>query len=296
MKKLFFLMALFCAAASFGRTRVVTNEEEFFAALASNTTIVLDRNVHLNLSKILEDVSKFQDVPGRWAGYSFEFEGTKPTIISEPEFDGRQLTLANFKNLTIRGQKNTSIVVEPRYSFCLNFLNCTNCTIENLTIGHTEEGYCSGGVIGYNKGGNHIIKDCDLYGCGTYGVDAMETSNLTIVGTVIRDCSYGIMQLVNCSDVLFRDCDFLRNREYELISGRGCKNITYMDCRMYANNGDSPLFAFDGPFVLKGCEVYHPTENLGTMDEADVSSDDNVFFENPYDLGIKSRGTGPKGK
>lgn len=54
-------------------------------------------------------------------------------------FDGRQLTLVNFSDLIIKGGKNASIEVDPRYAFCFNLVNCDHVQLLNLTIGHTEE-------------------------------------------------------------------------------------------------------------------------------------------------------------
>jgi hypothetical protein len=44
-----------------------------------------------------------------------------------------------------------------------------------------------------------------------------------------------------------------------------------------------------------GCAIYHPTENLGTMNfcEQPSASQPNFFFPNPYDQDLPSRGIGP---
>ena len=51
-------------------------------------------------------------------------------------------------------------------------------------------------------------------------------------------CNYGILLMRSCTTVNYIGCDFFNNREYGLIDGRGC-------------------------------EICHPTENLGTIDMAD---------------------------
>jgi hypothetical protein len=56
------------------------------------------------------------------------------------------------------------------------------------------------------------------------------------------------------------------------------------------------LFNFDREFFLAECEVYHPTENLGTINLADQSGPKNKFHENPFDTNIMSRGIGPDQK
>lgn len=235
----------------------VTTEEQFLNALGNDRIIELGRDVHLNLSRILVQEDKFAGVPGRAWTTNVERGGEQPVIISEFVDDGQQLVLKNFKNLVIRGAHNSSIEVEPRYSFCLSLLDCEGCLIHNLTIGHTEGGYCDGGVIGVTGGRGNSVTSCDLYGCGTYGVVARDTHVLSVSRSNIHDCTYGIMELYDSDGIHFDKCDFFNNREYELITNRGCENTIFNDCRFYANWGKAPLFMSDGTITLFGCEVYH---------------------------------------
>ena len=200
----------------------VTNETEFLAALGSNRTVVIAAGVHLNLSRVLEREEMFVGERGRrWTGDATAIVSKEPLVVSESETDGRQLALVNMKNLIIKGEQNSSIEVDPRYSYCLYFINCENCEVHNLTIGHTEGGYCSGGVIGVRGGRMTLVKDCDLYGCGTYGLDLIETSDFALMNSNIHDCTYGIMELRSCVSVKFTKCDFFSNREYSLVEGYG---------------------------------------------------------------------------
>jgi len=274
---------------------VVTTEEQFLSALGNNRTVVVAANTHLNLSRVLENENMFKGKQGRrWASIASDIISKEPLVVSESETDGRQLALLNFKGLIIKGQKNSSIEVDPRYSYCIFFINCQNCEVHNLTIGHTEGGFCSGGVIGVKGGRMIMVKDCDLYGCGTYGLDLMETTDFSLLNSNIHDCTYGIMQLRSCMAVMFNKCDFFNNREYGLIEGRGVEGLSFDDCRFFANWGDAPLFNLDNAFYMSGCQIYHPTQNLGTIDMADQSGKKNMFSENPLDTGIKTRGLGPK--
>ena len=271
----------------------VTNEREFLAALGNYRTVVIASGKHLNLSRVLEREEMFQDLPGRrWASIATDYIGKEPLVVSESETDGRQLALVNMKNLVIKGEKNASIEVDPRYSFCLYFVNCENCEVHNLTIGHTEGGYCSGGVIGVNGGRMMLVKDCDLYGCGTYGLDLMDTSDFSLFNSNIHDCTYGIMQLRRTVAVMFNHCDFFNNREYTLIEGGNNQGLRFNDCRFYANWGDAPLFGLDQTFYLSDCKIYHPTQNLGTINRA--SQENCKFFDNPLDNSIQTRNIGPE--
>ena len=237
----------------------INTEEQFINALGNDRIIELGEDIHLNLSRILEREDWFSGVPGRaWVTIAKSDGNDQPVVISEYCNDGQQLVLKNIRNLVIRGKRNSSIEVNPRYSFCLSFMNCQGCRVENLTIGHTEGGYCDGGVIGVEGGSKNVITSCDLYGCGTYGVVARDTYDLLVSKTNIHDCTYGIMELYSSDSVRFENCDFFSNREYELISNNGSSNTIFRGCRFFANWADAPLFQSNEDIMLYGCEVYHP--------------------------------------
>lgn len=273
----------------------VTNESEFIAALGNDRTVVIAAGVHLNLSRVLEREEMFLNQPGRrWCGDASAIVSKEPLVVSESETDGQQLALVNMKNLRIKGEENSSIEVDPRYSYCIYLINCENCEVQNLTIGHTEGGFCSGGVIGVKGGRRNLVMDCDLYGCGTYGLDLIETTDFSLLNSNVHDCTYGIMQLRSCVGVKFNTCDFFSNREYTLIEGWGNEGLVFDDCRFFANWGDAPLFSLDNTFYLMGCQIYHPTQNLGSVNRAEQVGKKTVFIDNPLDPNIKGRGLGPR--
>ena len=254
----------------------VTTEEQFINALGNDRTIELDENVHLNLSRVLDREEWFSGVPGRaWVTIAERDIDGAPVVISEFTNDGQQLVLRNIRGLTIRGKHNASIEVNPRYSFCLSFMDCEGCIVENLTIGHTEGGYCDGGVIGVTGGSRNHIFSCDLYGCGTYGVVARDTREFSLYKTTVHDCTYGIMELYSSEAVKFTQCDFFNNREYELITMRGCEYVEFDDCRFFANWSSAPLFVADEDFTMIGCQVYHPI--LGAQARIVAPEHDNLF-------------------
>ena len=276
----------------------VYTAEQFLNALGSNRNVLVAKDTEINLTPMLDNQSLFRTRYKMWMpDASNGISDGRETVISEEVFDGRQLTLVNMKQLVIEGERNSRIVVEPRYAFCLRFVDCNQCTVSNLTIGHTDAGYCEGGVIGMKRGWRNVVTDCDLYGCGTYGLDLEGTNSFSLYSSKIHDCTYGIMQLRNCEAVHSTHCDFLNNKEYALIDSQGCVGTVFEDCRFFANWGDALLFSFDREFYLLGCAVYHPTENLGTMNlcEQPSQSQPNTFNPNPIDNSIQGREIGPDG-
>ena len=238
-------------------TVMVTDEVEFLDALKSNTTIHLPEGTRLNLSKVLGRASNFEGKGRVYGGYvEPHMQSGECTLISEFVVDGEQLTIVNLKNVTICGGDNCHIVVDPAYAYVLNFVQCENIRIENLTIGHNVEGFCTGGVVGMYKCSGMEIDSCDLYGCGAYGLVADTTRDVTMTRTIIRDCSYGIMQLFGCSAAIFSECSFYRNREYSMVTvDAGCGNILFEACRFFENRG--LLFDLQSRIQLRSCGIVH---------------------------------------
>jgi hypothetical protein len=53
------------------------------------------------------------------------------------------------------------------------------------------------------------LTNLDLYGCGTFGVDAFGSGRLSMRGCRVHVCLYGPVELYNCwGDFVFEDCVF----------------------------------------------------------------------------------------
>ena len=238
-------------------TVTVRDERGFLDALKDNTTILLPEGTRLNLSRVLDKASGFKGEGRAYEGYvEPHMQSGEPTLVSESVFDGHQLTVVNLRNVTISGSDDCHIVVDPAYAYVLNFVQCENIRIENVTMGHTAEGYCTGGVVGMYRCSGMEIDSCDLYGCGAYGLVADTTRDVTMTRTIIRDCSYGIMQLFGCSGATFSDCSFYRNREYSLVTvDAGCSGVLFEACRFFENQG--LLFDLQSRIQLRSCGIVH---------------------------------------
>ncbi|MBR4579561.1 MAG: right-handed parallel beta-helix repeat-containing protein [Oscillospiraceae bacterium] len=180
----------------------VTNVDEFLAAIGPNTTIYLEAGEY--------DLSKASD---------YAAESKNPCYFWKPVWEdgankpSAELVISRVKNLTILGQgtEETSLVAVPRYANVLCFDGCTDLTLQNLTAGHsTQPGICSGGVLQLENCQRVSVDSCDLYGCGTVGVDASNTNDLSVTGCQIYECSSNAVSLQQCYSVHIEDCDVFR--------------------------------------------------------------------------------------
>lgn len=284
-----------------GEEIFVNNEVEFINALKSGNTIVVKKGVTLNLSRVTNNKAMFKSqgravippyqseeymVQGRPVEYGDEIIG-----IEDPQ-DGPQLTLVNFQNLTIRGEEGTTIVCEPRYAYVLNFVGCVNVSIENLVIGHTEGGYCEGGVIGITRSRDVFINQCDLYGCGTYGIVVEKAMGVRMNNSIIRDCTYGATDMKYSTNLTFTNCDFYRNQRFTIIGAYYCNNVTFTGCRFYANKGE--LFGFTDNVVFDDCETQHPSDQMGSVENIVENGKASKWTNKDNGKLLKKRNIGPQ--
>lgn len=245
----------------------VTNVAELIKSLGSDRIIIIDWDIdfdneldalhNFNPQLLPEDDKYDQAKTSKMQDRCFIYQNT----------DGPELILAGFHNLTIRTDKNSRtrslLRVRPRYAYVLNFVNCSDITLQSLVMGHTDEGTCDGGVLSFEHCKNIRIDNCDLYGCGTEGIGCHDTEHLTMVNSFIRDCSYQIMTLRECKDFTFDRCFFFRNRQFTLLDVSVSENLTFRDCVFTHNEGT--LFGFDNveEVLFERCSIMHAIDQRG---------------------------------
>ena len=259
----------------------VTTAEEFLKALGNDTRIVIPGYTVLKLTPAIEDeeIRAAYNIGEFDIYYDHYDEYNKPRLGWSDQFDGKELDIAGMSNLTIEGEGDMAgIIVEPRYAYVLSFFNCKDITLRNLTLGHTDSGYCQGGVVAIRGCQNTVIEGCDLYGCGTEGIGADRSNGLQCKNTIIRDCSYQIMTLEHCKNFSFTDCNFYNCREFSLINVSFCEEVTFTKCDIHDNDGE--LFSVSGnPIRMVNCTIDHPVGRLGEMD---LVVDEGIVWENQW--------------
>lgn len=158
---------------------VVSDVDEFLEAIGPDTIIVMEPGVY--------DLSTASSYGQQNISDYYRWDQVK---------DGYGLTIRDVDNLHIQGGE---LVTQSRYAPVLEFVNCTDSSVMALTAGHTDgvEG-CRGAVFQLTAVDHFIINNCDLYGCGTYGVVADQSQNITVSFSTIRDCSQGAAQFLGC--------------------------------------------------------------------------------------------------
>jgi hypothetical protein len=165
-------------------------------------------------------------------------------------YDGWEMEIHDVTNLQLLGigAEKPRIVTSPRYAWVLRFVDSSGITIENLSLGHTEAGFCLGGVLSFERTEDVTVRDADLFGSGTYGVGLTEAKRAVFERTTIRDCTYGIAQIQGSEDVEFRDSTFRENQEFDLLEVRSSRGVRFTGCTFKRNRAgeDYSLFLLEG--------------------------------------------------
>ena len=202
----------------------VSTAGEFLEAIAPGVIIELAPGTY-NLTEYLREASD-----------------TVSDYVTRTFTDGWQAEIREVEGLTIRGAEGgkVEVVAEPRYSDVLYFNDCSDIVIENITFGHTiEPGNCQGAVLAFDYCRKISLDGLDLYGCGTYGVVADHTVGIALKDCIIRECSYGIVDLL-CSDTVFEGCTFRDNGGFDMLSLSG-SFAHFEGCTFTGNKGDNFL-------------------------------------------------------
>ena len=203
----------------------VSTAKELVAALGSNKKILLEEGLY-NLTTVNPSYIN------------------NPSISYVESFDGPELVLKGVNNLTIQGIGDTQseIIITPRYAWVMNFQNSSNISIINIKAGHTQDGYCAGGVFSFENSSGIQIKDTLMYGCGTIGLNLMRVSDMRVLNSSIYECTYGIMSVNYSSDIIFNDCIFRDNKGFTMVQVGQTSGFAIASCSFLRNKNDSSFY------------------------------------------------------
>lgn len=229
LKKVTFVLFTFtCIASLYAQQVKVNSVKELLQQIGSNKTIELAPGTY--------NISENKDTL------------INPNITWINNYDGNQPTISNVSNLTLKGGKDVKIVLEPRYAWVMSFYNCNALNFSNITFGHTEAGYCMGGVLSFTNCNNVTISNCPLYGSGTVGTMIENCNNISYKNCDVYECTYGLAYVYSSNNISFENTSFRKTGEFDLIEILGCKNVRFSSCTFSENyNGNfmPHLFTID---------------------------------------------------
>lgn len=190
--------------------------------------------------------------------------------------DGKELSIYGVTDFDLRGDR-ASILAAPQHAWVLTFDYCHNITLRDLTFGHIEEGYCQGGVLRFRNCQGIKVKSCDLYGSGTYGLAFEDCTEVEIDETIVRDCSYGILNITDCKAIRFTACSFRNNRQFDLCNFAGeTAEIMFKNCVFENNVSAGAMFNLKG--ITGAASNVRVWNSKFSENDCPVFQDESGFF------------------
>lgn len=161
---------------------------------------------------------------------------------------GNTFNIYSAKNFCIEAKEGAKVLIriDDPYEPVLTFDQCENITVRGITAGHNvEPGYCSGSVLRFTDCYSINIDKCNLFGCGTYGIETSNCSMLNVTDSDIYECTYGLLSMNNTYSAYFKGCTFRDSCDMAMLYLSSVSDISFEDCKFKNNRSDS----FDGCFV-----------------------------------------------
>lgn len=195
----------------------VTTASEFLDALRSNVDIVVRQGFSLS---------------------GIAVSGNRHIYLREV-YDGEEIVLQGLENLTISGLGRPEISVSPRYATTLNFEKSNGVSITGLTIGHRPNiGECEGAVLNFKDCTSIQVRDCGLFGCGTYGFQLEQCNIVKFENCDVFECSYGFFTCENVCRLTLSEVDFYDSYCFNVITAKN-SDINFNRCSMTNNHSRS---------------------------------------------------------
>lgn len=238
----------------------VSTALEFLNAIGSNKTIYLNSGDYVLTAHVGEGSSH---------------------VVWENEYDGGQMNILDVTNLKIVGKPGSRILVDPQYTWVMKFNHCSNITLEGYTMGHTNGGYCTGGVVYLDSCANVKVTNCRMFGSGTYGMGIYRSNNIIVEKTDIYKCTYGLLQLGESQNVVFTHTRFRETGEFDQISLSGCKNIHFKSC-VFEKNGvkASEYYDYTSYYFFKLGDNYYYETDISSSTSSNITINTCTFRDN----------------
>lgn len=260
------LMALGACGTSQPRKGTVTVEtvDEFLAALGGAKQIVLKPGTY--------DLTMASN-------YGAGEESTNGFYFWEPLWDEQFQLVIRAHDVVISGfsSDDTRIVTAPRSAAVLNFRDCMNVTMENLTVGHTLMAEaCEGPVLSASGCEGLLLRNLGLFGCGTMGLSADTSLDIHMENCEIYDCSGSGVFFSECSGILVHNSSFSRIGKdgygWTVFGFSNCTDAQVSACNVNGATASHMLTAFGcGQVEFRECTFSYVNAlesvfNLGASD------------------------------
>jgi len=217
----------------------------------------------------------------------YDVRGARGIVTSWVNCRRSEPVIGHVNGLTIRGGRGVEIMNGRNAGYVLTFDDCGNITIDGLVLGHEKDTeQCNGGVVCFENSVSVKIVNCDIYGCGLYGISVDQVRGLTVTDSTIRDCAIGALVINEGFDIRFNRCVFSGTEGHELFSLSRTSGCTVSDSVVKDNKSDTVIFSIDA--VSNGISVVRTrfeNNRAARLSDAEgrITFTDAVFAGNGFD-------------
>ena len=250
-----------------------------------------------NMSELLGSLQNNRKIILKEGDYNFSHIAGRDLDNSHIDDSVDGVSFTGLYNICFEAEKGADVrfLVDDAYVPVFKMESGGNFTLRGITVGHNvEPGYCTGSVLAFKSMEGVDVDKCDLYGSGTYGIEAESTYRMNVTDTDIHDCTYGLVYLKNCGLSNFKNCKMKDSRELSMINCYSCYETVFEDCEFsnnVANAYDSCYFVELGEYdsvTFRGCAFNNNTFNVFSNSEVtlenctanDNNTDVTDLFEN----------------
>ncbi len=139
----------------------------------------------------------------------------------------KALEIKNKKQIILAGQGKVSIICTSDQQVVIQITDSYRVLIRGLHLTHEPKATgCAEGVININKGREIIITNCDINGCGVYGVSIYKSNRVAVMKSVLHNNEYNAISAYNSKEIVI-----LENKIYKNGSSMNFSNITGLTIR-----------------------------------------------------------------
>ena len=204
-----------------------TVQEEYTAAAsdagsdaASDTEAVQDpRHMVSNAAELISSITPDAHIILKSGTYNFsaltreEIDACGAYVDKDGLIQG-EFSVYNAPGLILEAEERGTVrlVTENGYTEVVTLSYCDGAQLKGMILGHEiEKGECDADVLKLATSQSVTIEDCGLFGCGSYGIQAENSSGLSVTGTEIYECTNGILFMNDTEDAVFERCRFYDN-------------------------------------------------------------------------------------
>lgn len=199
-------------------TVTVSNTQDLLNSVQNNRKIILESGKY-NFSEVAKKSVNNYRIDESWSG--------------------NLNTITEVYNLCLEAADGADVefLIDEAYDPVFEVKNSHNITIRGITCGHNvEPGYCSGSVLYFDSTDGVNIDKCNLYGSGTYGIEADSTYSMNVTDTDIYECTYGLVSLRNSGSTYFKNCTMRDSSDLSMIYCYSVYDVLFEDCVFSGND------------------------------------------------------------